>query len=232
MASPGGLSGTYTFNPSLGELVLYSYGLCGIRRAQILQEHMLDARIAANLVLADWLNEGVNLWQVEAITVPLVQGVAAYPVSANVLALLDAYVTFGPSFAPTDRIILPVSRTEYASYPNKAQQGPPTVFWMDRVLAPPVTRWPVPDGQETSLTYYALRQAQDANLTSGQQVDVPYAWLSAFALALAEKLAMSWAPDKLAFLSPAAAKAYDIASRANIETASTFISPMLSGYFR
>ena len=232
MAVPGGLSGTYNFQPALGELVLYAYGLCGVRRAAILQEHMLDARIAANLVLAEWLGEGVNLWQVEAITVPLVQGVGTYSVPANVLVMLDAFITFGPSFAPTDRTILPVSRTEYASYPNKAQQGPPTVFWMDRLLAPTVTLWPVPDGQETSLTYYALRQAQDANLTSGQQVEIPYAWLSAFALALAEKLAMSWAPDKLAFLSPAAAKAYGIAANANIETAQQYISPMLSGYFR
>ena len=232
MASPGGLSGTYSFNPALGELVLYSFGMCGVRRAQVLQEHMLDARIAANLVLADWLNQGINLWQVEAITTPLVQGVSAYAVPANVLVMLDAYVTSGPSFAPTDRTILPVSRTEFASYPNKAQQGPPTVFWMDRLLAPTVTLWPVPDGQETSLTYYALRQAQDASLTSGQQVEIPYAWLNAFALALAEKLAMSWAVERLPVISPAAAKAYGIAANANIETAQQYISPMLSSYWR
>lgn len=232
MAAPGGLSGTFGFQPSLGELVLYSFGLCGIRRAQVLQEHMLDARIAANLVLADWLNQGVNLWQVEAITVPLVQGVGTYSVPANVLVMLDAFITFGPSFAPTDRTILPVSRTEWASYPNKSQQGPPTVFWMDRLLAPTFTLWPVPDGQETSITYYALRQAQDANLTSGQQVEIPYAWLNAYALALAEKLALSWAPDKAALLGPAAAKAYGIAASANIETAQQYISPMIGHYFR
>ncbi len=232
MASPGGLSGTYAFNPSLGETVLYAYGLCGIRRAQILQEHMADARFAANLVLVDWLNQGVNLWQVEELTIPLVQGTASYSLPANVLNVLDAYVTSGPSFALTDRTILPVSRTEYASYPNKAQQGQPTVFWMDRLLSPTVTLWPVPDGQETSVTFYVLRQAQDANLTSGQQVEAPYAWLSAFAMGLAAKLAFSYAQDKLAVLVPAAKEVYQIAANTNIETANTFISPMLSRYYR
>ena len=70
------LSGTFSFNPSMGDAVLYAYGLCGIRRAQVLQEHMVDARIAANLVLADWLNQGTNLWQVELVTQPLTQGVS------------------------------------------------------------------------------------------------------------------------------------------------------------
>jgi hypothetical protein len=193
---------------------------------------MIDARYAANLVLVDWLNQGVDLWQVEELTVTLVQGTGVYSLPANVLNILDAYVTFGPSASPTDRTILPVSRTEYASYPQKEQQGPPTVYWMDRLLAPTVTLWPVPDGQETSVTFYVLRQAQDANLTSGQQVEAPYAWLSAFALGLAEKLALSWAPERLPVISPAAAKAYDIAARTGIETAQQYISPMLSSYFR
>lgn len=230
MASPGGFSGTYLFQPSLGELTLYALGLCGVRRAAILQEHMQDARIAANLVLIDWLNQGIDLWQVELITVPLVQGQGTYNVPTNVLAMLDAYISYGsPSI---DRIILPVSRSEYASYPNKAQQGFPTVFWMDRILSPTFTIWPTPDGNEASMSYYAIRQSQDANFTSGQQVELPYAWLNAFATGLAEKLALSWAPDRLVALSAAASKAYGIAANANVEQAAQYISPMLSGYFR
>jgi hypothetical protein len=226
------LSGTFGFNPSMGDAVLYAYGLCGIRRAQVLQVHMVDARIAANLVLADWLNQGTNLWQVELVTQTLTKGVSTYVVDPSILVLLDAYVTIGPPGPPIDRVILPISRTEYANYPNKTQQGFPTVFWMNRILTPTVTLWPVPDGQTPTLSYYALQQAQDANFSNGQNVDIPYAWLNAFALGLAEKLAMSWAPDRLPMLSPAAAKAYDIAARAGVETASTYISPMLSSYYR
>ena len=33
-------SGTYAFNPGLGEITLYAYQLCGIRPTQLTQEHM------------------------------------------------------------------------------------------------------------------------------------------------------------------------------------------------
>ena len=67
-------SGTYTFNPSLGEIVLNAYARCGVRRTAIMQEHMTDARFETNLMLSSWANQGVNLWEVVLISVPLVQG--------------------------------------------------------------------------------------------------------------------------------------------------------------
>ena len=48
------LSNTTAFNPAGGEAVIYAYGLCGIRRAAITQEHLADARMAANLMLSAW----------------------------------------------------------------------------------------------------------------------------------------------------------------------------------
>ena len=142
-------SGTYTFNPGLGEVTLYAYQLIGIRPTALLQEHLETARISANMMLTRWSNMGVNLWKVDLVTVPLVQGTATYAVDPNTVVMLDAYIEYGSP--PIDRIILPVSRTEYASYPNKEQQGFPTTFWFDRLLSPNVTIWPVPDGSQTSL---------------------------------------------------------------------------------
>ncbi len=225
-------SGTYTFSPSLGELVLFAYSLCGIRRTALAQEHMQDAHMAVNLLLADWLNRGVNLWQVELVTIPLVQGTPTYTLDPSVFLLLDGYVTTGTGTSATDRIILPVSRSEYSSYPNKTQQGFPTVFWMDRIMNPTVTLWPVPDGGEVSVSFYALQQAQDANYSSGQQPDIPYAWLKAMAYGIAEGLAPIYAPDKYALIKPIALDAYTAAANANVETAQQYISPLLSGYYR
>jgi hypothetical protein len=143
--------------------------------------------------------------------------------------MLDTFVTVDGR----DRIMLPVSRTEYASYPNKEQQGVPTVFWMDRQLPGygGIHIWPVPDRDGYVLTYYYLTQAQDANYANAQQPAVPQEWLYAFATGLAEKLAMSWAPERLAFLSPIAEKAYDTASRSGVETATQYIS-QIGGYYR
>jgi hypothetical protein len=226
-------SGTYVFNPALGEIVLYAYNLVGVRNTAVLQEHMQTARMATNMMLSRWANQGVNLWAVDLITTPLVQGVTTYPVDSNTVVILDAYIqTDNGSGQPIDRLILPISRTEYASYPNKEQQGFTTTYWFDRLISPTITLWPVPDGTTTSLKYYRVRQIQDANLQSGQQVEIPYLWLEAFAYGLAQRLATIWSPDKAMALKPLADEAYNIAAAQNIETANTFISPMISGYFR
>lgn len=223
-------SGTYTYNPSLGELTIYAYQLIGVRPTALLQEHMDAARTAANMMLTRWSNQGVNLWEVSLVTVPLVAGTATYSVDANTVVMLDAYIEY--SSPAIDRIILPVSRTEYASYPNKAQQGFPTTFWFDRLLSPTVTLWPVPDGTQTSLKYYKVNRLQDANLTGTQEVDVPPIWLEAFAYGLAERLALIWAPDKVALMKPLADESYQIAADQNVETAQQYISPQIAGYFR
>lgn len=223
-------SGTYTFNPSLGELTIYAYQLIGVRPTALLQEHLDVARTATNMMFTRWSNQGVNLWQVDLVTVPLVQGTATYSVDANTVTMLDAYIAYGSP--ATDRIIMPVSRTEYASYPNKTQQGFPTVFWFDRLLSPTVTLWPVPDGTQTSLKYYRVIRLQDANMNGSQEVDIPPIWLEAMVYGLAERLAMIWAPEKVAIFKPSADEAYNIAAAQNVETAQQYISPQISGYFR
>ena len=312
-------SGTYNFNPSLGEVVLYAYNLCDIRNTAIAQEHMEAARMASNLLLANWSNRGVNLWTVDLETVNFnqtpattgasgngttatltfatpntpvytvgtqitVSGVtpsgyngtytvtassngsvsyantttgtqtvagtissstpaSTYSVDPSTVVLLDAYVTTTQSASqPIDRIILPVSRTEYASYPNKQQTGFPTVFWFDRLIdasrsagspGPSVTLWPVPDGQSSQyLKYYRVRQIQDSAFTSGQTVEIPYLWLEAYAYALAFRLAIQWNPQKSMMLKPLSDEAYQVAAEQNVETAQQYISPQIQGYFR
>ena len=223
-------SGTYTFNPSLGELTVYAYQLIGIRPTALLQEHMDSARLATNMMFTRWSNQGVNLWQVSLVTVPLVAGTATYNVDASTVVMLDAYIEYGTP--PIDRIIMPISRTEYASYPNKTQQGFPTVFWFDRLLSPTVTLWPTPDGTQTSLKYYKVNRLQDANMNGTQEVDIPPIWLEAMAFGLAERLALIWAPEKVAIMKPMADEAYQIAANQNVETAAFYISPSTSGYWR
>lgn len=288
-------SGTYNYNPSLGELTLYAFNLCGIRNTALLQEHMESARMAANLLLGRWSSEGVNLWMVTRQSIPLVAGQPTYNVPSNNIVMLDTYivtggVTFTGSISGTtltvtstaggspavgmmisgnsllngtqiisgsgstwtvsasqtvasgpivgetaqsiDRLILPVSRTEYASYPNKEQQGFPTTYWQDRLINSTVTLWPVPDGTQTALSYYQVCQIDDSEFTNGQTVNLPVYFLEAFAYGLAQRLAMIWAPEKVGMLKPLADESYQIAAMQNVETAQQYISPMISGYFR
>ena len=226
-------SGTYAYAPSLGELVLYAFNCAGIRSTSLLQEHMVSARTAANLMQVNWANRGVNLWAVDLITVPLVQGQATYNVDPSTVVMLDAYMGIVNGSVETDRIILPISRSEYANYPNKSQQGFPTTFWFDRLIAPTVILWPVPDGTSaTYLKYYRVRQIQDTNLNGGQQPEIPYLWLEAFADGLAYRLAKIWAPAVAVGLKSVSDESYQIAAIQNVETAQLYITPQISNYYR
>ena len=223
-------SGTYAFNPALGEIVLYAYQNIGVRPTSVLQEHMESARMATNMMLSRWSNQGVNLWAVDLVTVPLIEGQATYDVDGNTVMVLDAYTT---TASGPDRVIMPISRTEYASYPNKTQQGFPTSYWYDRLISPTLTLWPVPDGSSaTILKYYRVRQVQDANLQNGENAEIPYRWLEAFADGLTYRLARIWAPQMAQMLKGQADESYQIAAVQDVEAVPTYIAPMLSGYFR
>ena len=223
-------SGTYTFNPGLGEIVLYAYMNLGIRPTALLQEHMDTARMATNMMLSRWSNQGVNLWAVDLIETPLIEGQSTYAVQPNTVMILDAYTTTDQGI---DRIIMPISRTEYASYPNKEQQGFTTSFWYDRLISPTITLWPVPDGTSaTILKYYRVRQVQDSNLQNGENVEIPYRWLECFADGLTYRLARIWNPQMAPALKGQADESYMIASNQDVENVGMFISPMIGSYFR
>lgn len=224
-------SGTYDFAPSMGADVLYAYGLCGIRPTALTQLHYETARMATNLMMSEWSARGVNLWQVTLECAPLKQGCATYPVPSNTIVILDAYITMNSGNSSIDRLILPISRSEYATYPNKQQQGFSTTYWFDRLLSPTVTLWPVPDGTTSAFKYYRLRQAQDSVLQNGTAVEMPIYFQNAFSLGLAWRLALTWAPAQVPVLKPLADEAYNFAASQNVETSQFYLSPMVSGYY-
>lgn len=222
-------SGTYTFQPSLGELVINAFSRCQIRRSALTAEMMVDARIESNLLQTQWNNDGVNLWTVDLINLPLVQGTATYSVLANTVMILDLYVNNGSQ----NRLILPFSRTDYASLANPTQQGFPTSFWFDRLIAPTISFWPVPDGNATyTVSYYRYRLIQDANLPNGGNVEIPMLWLDAFCAGLAHRLARIYAPALEMIRKADADEAWGRAAKNNVENVSISIQPMMQGYFR
>ena len=188
--------------------------------------------MAANFVLADWANKGVNLWKVAPTTISFVQGQTTYSVATNIVEIMDLYMTVTTGSETTNRYLLPVSRTEYASYPNPTIQGQPTVYWHNRTLSPTINFYPTPDGTETSFTFYAVTQIEDAAFTNGQVADLPYLWLPAFVKALAAELAIMWAPDKALPLNVAAAAAWQVAAATGTENSNLYVTPLVTGYWR
>jgi hypothetical protein len=221
-------SGTFTFNPPLGQLTLNAFSRIQVKRPAVLQEHMENAWMESNLLQADWSADGITWWTVELITVPLIQGTATYAIPANIITLLDVYIFNGYS----NRLIFPFSRTDYASLAEPNQQGFPTVFWFDRDLSPSITLWPVPDNSAPyTLNYYAYTQQQDAVFRQAGNAAIPYWWLDAYTADLSHRLSRHHAPALEAVRKVDKQEAYAKACK-QVEPSQLFISPGLSGYFR
>lgn len=234
MTIPQVTSGTYNFQPSLAEAVLNAYSRIGVRRTDILQTHLADAKMEANFLLAKIATKQPNLWTVDLQALPLIQGASTYTVPAETVMILDVYLRYGNP--PTDRSMYPISRSEYSTYPEKSLQAFPTVYWFDRLISPTITLWPTPDGNGPyTLYYYRVRQIQDADYSDGTNalnVEIPYLWLDAFVAGLAARLCRIYAPAQEQMRKQDAQEAWDLAGGQDVENVSLYINPGLSSYFR
>ena len=130
-------------------------------------------------------------------------------------------------------MIFPVSRSEYAAFPYKLQQSPPTTWWFDRVLPPQISIYPTPDGNGPyTLNYWAMLQDQDAVVGAATGLDIPGRFLMAFADALAAELALSYAPDKAAALDAKAQRSAEKARWQDREDVTFYLTPGLNAYYR
>lgn len=223
-------SKTYDFNPLGGELIIEAFARIGVRPSEITQQHMYHARISANMVLSEFSNIQPNLWEVGLQYVPLTENYATYTMPAETVTILDLYISTNNQSDTQDRYLFPISRTEYASYPNKEQTGFPNVYWFDRVISPTITLWPVPDSNGPYvLKYYSVRQTQD--ITNNKTVEIPYRFLDAFVSALAWRLSQKYSPDYEMRAFQIMDRAWQLAATQDVENNSIYIIPGISGYY-
>jgi hypothetical protein len=226
-------SGTYNFAPSAGEVVLNAYGRIQLRPPALVAQHWYDSRLESNFMQIEWANRGVQLWTVDLQSVPLAQGTKTYSVPSNTITILDVYITTNPGGVPTDRLILGISRSDYASQPNKDAQGPPTSWWFDRLISPTITLWPVPDnGGPYTLNYYRYRLIQDAVAPNGVQLELPIRWLDAATAGLAHRLARLHRPELEQIRGADAEKAWTFASTQDVELVPIRIQPQIGDFYR
>lgn len=223
-------SGSYSFNPAISDVVLSAYSRLQIRRTALLAEHLVDAARESNYLLVEWSNKQVNLWKSETQTVPLVAGTATYTLPSRTVMVLAAYIRTGSGVSQNDRLIFPVSTYEYSSFPNKNQQGFPSVFWFNRQIIPQITLWLVPDTAAYTLVLQTATQIQDANLPNGETLDVPYRWLDAFVAGLAHRLSRIWKPELEQARKADAMEAWGVAATNDVENVNMNIIPGLEFY--
>lgn len=226
-------SGTYTFGMSNADVVLGAFSRLQIRRTSLLAEHMQDAYRQSNLALVKLSNLQPNLWTEETQEVALIDGTATYTLTARTIMVLIATIRTGSGASQNDRVLTPVSTVEYQSFPNKAQEGFPSVYWFNRQITPTITFWTVPDATSTyTARLQCVRQVQDANLAGGETPDIPYRWLDWFEADLAHRLSRIYKPELEAQRKADADEAWRVAATQDTENVAMTIMPGLGGYYR
>lgn len=226
-------SGSYNFAPTGGEIIMTAFSRIGVRPTEILQSHLQMAVTELNLLLSMLSNKQPNLWSVDLQTLPIVQGQATYSLPAETVMITNAFIRTGSGQDTTDRLIFPLSQTEYASISNKLTQGEPTQFWFNRLISPTITLYLTPDGQGPyTLYYYRVRQVQDAMLANGLNVEVPYLWLEVVTAGLSYRLCKHYNQALEMTRKADFAEAWTVAAEQNTENVSLNINPGLNGYYR
>ena len=194
MTTAGQSSGTYGFALSNGEIVFEAFDRCGIRPAAVDRHMLLSARTSMNLELLDWSNRGgPNLWEIVSGTIDIASGTQTYTLPTNVVTVTEVYlsqVNANGAGVNSDRIMTPLTRTQWAMLPNKAQLGTPTQFWYEMLATPQINFWANPNVSYPTyvVNYFALQRIQDANIAGGETPDVVYRGLEALCSGLAVRL--------------------------------------------
>lgn len=182
-------SGTTAFTLDLLEIIEEAFERCGSEARS--GYDFRTARRSMNLLFADWANRGVNLWTLDAGTITLAAGVAAYTLPADTIDVLDCVLRINDGVAETqnDRPLVRVSNSVYSGITNKMTPGTPNQITVTRGIATPtITLYPVPNSNTQKLVCWRLRRIQDmTNAADGG--DIPFRLLPAFASGLAYYLA-------------------------------------------
>ncbi len=147
------------FNPPFADLLLECYSRIQIRPTGLQQMHMRDALMSAQLLMVEWQTKPSwpNLWKIQELTIPLVQGVATYSLPSTTVGILDYFVRVYDVGDPVNVAVLFTTTLNSTSvkinYPN---HGLSVGSWMSVVV-------PVSIGGIVLQGFYQVVTVPDAN---------------------------------------------------------------------
>jgi len=188
------------------------------------------ARRSLNLLTLEWQNRGLNLFTIEAGTIPLVAGTATYSMPADTIDLLEHSVRTGTGTSQRDTTLERVSVSTYARQSSKNMAARPSQVFMQRLATEvTVTVWPVPDAAESyTLSYFRLKGIDGISSGIGGAVtSVPPRFVPALVAGLAYMIAVKKpkGADRALLLKQAYDEQFDMAAGEDRERASSFFRP-------
>jgi hypothetical protein len=155
--------------PDLPELFEEAYERAGLSMRS--GYDLKTVRRSLNLMLLEWQNRGLNLFTIDAGTLPLVAGTATYTLPTGTIDLIEHQLRTGTGTSQIDTALERVSVSTYAQQTNKNIRSRPTQIFVQRLpTSVTATVWPVPDAGTYTLAYYRLKGMD--GLTSGIGGDV------------------------------------------------------------
>ena len=202
-------SGTITFNPPIDDIIEEAYERTNIRGVRTGYQ-LKSARRSLNILFSEWANRGIQLWEIKQASVNLVQAQATYSTAANstgyptdISDVLEAWIRNNSSGTSADVSLTKIDRSQYAAIPNKAAQGTPSQYYVDRLVAPTVTLYTTPSSSFSSadtptnfqLCFFYLARIQDVGAYTNT-ADVVYRFYPCMISGLAYYLSIKYSPDR------------------------------------
>lgn len=215
--------------PDLAELFEEAYERAGVQMRT--GYDLRTIRRSLNLLTLEWQNRGLNLFTVEAGTIPLVSGTATYTMPADTIDLIEHQVRTGSGVNQTDTTLQRISVATYAQQTNKNTEGRPTQIYVDRGSdAVRATVWPVPQGNSYTLAYYRLKGIDGLSSGISGSAGIPPRFVPALVSGLAFHVSMKKpeAANRAAALRDEYERQFQMAAAEDESRASFFISPWSS----
>ena len=147
------------------------------------------------------------------------------------LSIQQIYFDQPTTFGTGDRLLNPLSRSEYVAIPTKLTQGFPSGYYFNQIIPPTITLWPTPpvNNTQTNILYTNYSYAQDITQMF-QTVQVPQRFYDALVSGLSARLAMKFSPDKINIMESKANEAYAIAAKTDFENVTLRFEPDFTSY--
>jgi hypothetical protein len=191
-------SGTRNFSLNAATAIEEAFELAGLEYRTGYDG--VTARRSMNIMFADWSNRGIQLWEVEQVSLTLTQGQVSYDLNEYDIDILDAIIRRNVNSQQTDFQIDRIDRNEYLNIPNKNTQARCTQYYVERTITPKLYVWPAPENSTDVLVSSRWKRIQDIS-AAVNDVDIPSRFMPCLVSGLAFYIALKKNPEKAQLLS-------------------------------
>ncbi len=235
------VSGTTTFSVTRNDIIAASLRLLGVLEEGAVPNATAieNASLVLNMMLKDWMTDGIKLWTVNEIVLPLVNGQTVYTIGPDVsndlvtnkpLRLIQAFIR---NMQVTPHIDIPtyiISEQEYNMLGSKFTTGQVnSCFYKPFVDYGQVKLFLTPDQNiQTNYEFHMTVQRPIFDMNkAGETFDFPSEWYQCLRWGLAAELAADYGLDlnRAALVIQRAEQYKERMMAWDVENASTYFQP-------